>query len=542
MNNFGKLFKVLLKNKNQIIISVILGTFTVFSNVALLGISAYLICRSAIEDSIAPLLVVSIGVRCFGMIRPVFRYLERLMSHNVTFKFLSELRRDYYSALEPLAPTKLALERKGDLFSRIVTDVDTLKNFYLRIIYPVAIATLTFFGGIIALSFFSMKATILFGIFYILGGVLLPFVMSKFRVTKEVVDRRSQLKTILVDSIKGMTELKSYNAVDLQKEKLFKASNELINTQIKKNAIDNLSVSLSSFLSNGCMLGLLIIVSYEISKNGSQLNSVYLATIVLIGVSSFEGIIPLANVYNEIRESMTSAKRLFDITKIKYENDEGEYEMGNSFDVTFDDVNFSYDDNKKLLEHLSFKIKEGSKVAIVGKSGIGKSTIVNLLLKFVNYESGSIKIGEHELKKLSGETCRNIFAVVPQSPYIFNATVKENILIAKPNATQEEIIEAVTKANIKDFIENLPNKYETILGGDGVTISGGQKSRLAIARAILRDSKIIILDEATSSLDEETEEAVLNDILKICENKTIIFITHKKSILSKFDEIIKIGS
>ncbi|MGL4393250.1 MAG: thiol reductant ABC exporter subunit CydC [Fusobacteriaceae bacterium] len=545
--NLTRLSKILFEQKRSIILSVFFGVGTIIGNIGLLGFSAYLICRAALEDSIAPLLVVTIGVRFFGLVRPALRYLERLLSHNVTFKFLSKLRQNFYENIEALPTSALLKERSGDLLSRIASDVDNLKNFYLRVIYPIAIAVVTFFVALFSLAYFSFTAAKIFAIFYIVAGFILPYYISKRKTPQEVILKRSHLQTVLVDGIKGMAELKSYGASELQKKIIMDSSQSLIKSQDKKTLLDSFSMVTSGFLSNSCPIAILFFTALAINNN--NFDSVYLASVVLISLSAFEAVIPLANIYHEIRECKESSKRLYEITdrennKSNFKNIEQKFMKNNlpeNLDIKIIDLTFYYDGDKETkIKNLYLEIPFGTKIAIKGQSGSGKTTLANLFMRLWDYEIGSIKIGEVELKDLNPEICREIFSLVPQNPFLFNASIRENIFVGKINATQNEIENAAEKANIKTFIESLPQKYETILGNDGMNFSGGQRTRLAVARAIIRNSPIIILDEVTASLDSKTEEKLLDDILIACSDKTIILITHRQSSMNKMSKIFEL--
>jgi ATP-binding cassette subfamily C protein CydC len=271
-----------------------------------------------------------------------------------------------------------------------------------------------------------------------------------------------------------------------------------------------------------------------------KLNGIYLGMLGLGILSSFEAIEALPMSLQKLEENRAAADRLWELKRAKAAPSEGtSYALSSSTVLEVSHLNFRYEQNEPyVLRDISFEVPLGGKVGIVGPSGAGKSSLVNLFLRFWEYQEGRIKVGEKELKDLNSEDARRLFGVVTQKTHLFNATVRENLLLAKPQATDEEVYEACRKAKIHDFIHSLPQGYESKIGEEGLKLSGGQRQRLAIARVILKNAPILILDEATTGLDPVTERDVIWEILDLMKDRTVLVISHHLPIMHNLDEVL----
>ena len=542
-----RLFSFLTGSWNWVALSVLLGVFTIGANISLMGTSAWLISAAALHPSIAELQVAIVGVRFFGISRGVFRYLERLVSHNVTFRLLSRLRVWFYEKLEPLAPARLMDYRAGDLLARIIGDVETLENFYVRVVAPPLVALLTAVGVSIFLgSFYPSLATVLIGFFLGLGLILPSLARTLSRQPgKALISLRAELHTQLVDGIQGLPDILAYGRATDKLTLISKTGHAYGLAQRHMACISGLQSALAVILTHLGMWAVLYLAIPLVSDG--RLSGVMLGALTLLTLASFEAVTPLPQTAQMWESVQTAAGRLFEIVDTspmtvdsRPLTEEAQSAVhGQLSAVTFDAVTFSYPNTSfPAIKDISFDLSPGKNIAIVGPSGAGKSTLVNLLLRFWEYSSGDIRLGGESLHGLEQDEVRERCAVVAQKTYFFNASIRENLQLANPSASQKEIEKAAQQAQIHKFIMSLPKGYETYIGEQGQRLSGGERQRLAITRALLKDAPILILDEPTANLDPLTEKQVLETLFKVMKLKTALLITHRLVGLENLDEIL----
>ena len=517
------------------------GAATVFSGISLMATSAWLLSSAALHPSIAELGVAIVGVRFFGIARGVFRYLERYVSHSVTFRLLARLRVWFYEALEPLAPARLMAYRSGDILSRAIADIETLQDFYVRAIAPPMVAVLVILAMGLWFGWFSPSLAGVLILFLILTGVGVPALVRWLsrRPSQVAIAQRAELESLLVDSLQGMPDAIAFEYEQVMLDKVEVAGASLINAQQRLAHVNALQSGLSHWLMNTGMWGVLVIAMGFV--NTGQLPGVMLATLVLGALAAFEAVLPLPLAAQAWESSRAAALHLFDLVDTPPVVDEpvSPSPLPLDFALEVSDLHFQYSpEDPPALDGVSFAAPPGKRIAIVGPSGAGKSTLVNLLLRFWEYEAGRITLGGIDLRTCSTDDVRRAIGVISQQTYLFNASIRANLLLARPDATQVEIVEATKRAHLHDFIESLPHGYDTWVGEHGLSLSGGERQRLAIARALLRETPILILDEPTANLDPRTESAVLQAIFEAMEGRTLILITHRLVGLEAMDEIL----
>jgi len=527
---------------NWVALSVLLSTLTIGSSVALIGTSAWLISTAGLHPSVADLGVSVVGVRFFGISRGVFRYLERLVSHNVTFRLLARLRVWLYEKLEPLAPARLMEYKSGDLLARVIGDVETLENFYVRVISPSLTAVLIGLGvSVFFASFYPPIVLMLIGFFLLLGLVLplLSQIVSR-RTGQRLITQRGDIHSQLVDGIQGIADLLAFGRGKDRLDRIASAGEIYGSTQKQMARISGAHSALGTLFTN---LGLWLVLTLVIPQvTAGNIQGVMLGTFALMTLASFEAVTPLplaAQMWNTSREA---AKRLFEVVDAEpavKENGEKRIEISSSSNIQFSDLSFSYSSqNIPVLQDITFTVPAGKSVAVVGPSGAGKSTLANLLLRFWDYELGDIALGGASLKALDPDEVRRQIALVSQNSYFFNTSLRENLRLARRGVRQEEMEAAAEAAQIHDFIISLPKGYDTLIGEQGLRLSGGERQRLAIARALLKDAPILIFDEPTANLDPHTERQVLETLFRIMRGKTTLLITHRLIGLEHVDEIL----
>ena len=541
MKTFIRLMVLIAPYWKPMLWAAVLGFLTVASGVGLLGTSAYLIAGAALHPPVLELMEAIVGVRFFGISRAVFRYLERYIAHDATFRVLSRIRVWFYTALEPLAPVRLMEYRSGDMISRLVADVGTLEQFYLRVLAPPLVALMVLLGVFVFLAWFGLSLALALLFFFLAAAVAVPLgVRALSRGTgRRVVKTRSALNTEIVDTVQGMTEIAAFNRAGQQQEQVKVLSRKYTDLQGRVAGIRGLSSALVGLLMNLAMWTILLLAIPLVHQG--KLDGVYLAMLALGAVSSFEAVLPLPMVYLHLEESLAAARRLFAVTDTvpAVQDLPGPSPEPQSYDLRVWDLHFRYTWNEPwVLDGLDFVLPEGGKLAIVGPSGAGKSTLVNLFLRFWDYGEGSISLGGYELKAFSSDDLRRYISVVTQHTYLFNATIRENLLLAQPGAGEEELMQAAREAQIHEFIQSLPRGYDTYVGEKGFKLSGGQRQRLAIARALLKNAPVLLLDEATAGLDPVNEQKVMESIHRLMEGRTTLVITHRLNRLDRMDEIL----
>ena len=527
---------------NWVALSVLLSTLTIGSSVALIGTSAWLISTAALHPSVADLGVSVVGVRFFGITRGLFRYLERLVSHNVTFRLLARLRVWFYEKLEPLVPARLLDYKSGDLLARAVGDVETLENFYVRVISPSLTAILIgLMVAVFFVSFFPPIALVLIGFFLILGLFLPLLAQAASRAPgQQLVTQRAEIQSQLVDGIQGMADLLAFGRASDRLKQTSLTGTTYGTTQRQMARISGFHSALGILFTNlGVWLVLLLVIP---QVTAGSLEGVMLGTFALMTLTSFEAVTPLplaAQMWNASREA---AKRLFEVVDAEAAvRDNTRYPKLDirSSNIEFSHLAFRYHTQTiPALQNITFSVPAGKSVAIVGPSGAGKSTLANLLLRFWDYESGEITLGGKSLRELDQNEVRKRIALVSQSSYFFNTTIRENLRLARRSVSPKEIETAVRAAQIHEFIMTLPKGYDTLIGEQGLRLSGGERQRLALARALLKDSPILILDEPTANLDPQTEKQVLDTLFETMRDKTSILITHRLVGLEHVGEIL----
>lgn len=533
-----------------VLLSVLLGFATIASGIGLMAASAYIIARAALQPSIAELQVAIVGVRFFGLARGVFRYLERLVSHQTTFRVLARLRSWFYAALEPLAPARLQQYRSGDLLSRIVTDINLLENFYIRGIAPPLVALLVSALMIVFIGGFHPALAAVLLLFLALAGVALPALVRGLsrRPGGALVELRAALNGHIVDGIQGLPDLLVY-----QRSRDF--TRQLASLGLQLNQAQN-SLARLQGLQNACMLLLsnggmwmILLLGIPLVRAG-VFDGVSLAVIVLATLACFEAVQGLPGAASMLQSSLQAAGRLQEIVDTpppvsEFTAAESRQSVQTALQrlrpprLQAVNLSFAYPGAHTMaLSALDFDLRPGGRLALVGPSGAGKSTLAALLLRFWDLPAGMFYLNGVDIRQLPPQQVRAAVAVVSQNTYIFNTTVLENLRIARPEASEAEIQAACRAAQIQDTIVNLPRGYATMLGEQGQRLSGGERQRIAIARALLKDAPILILDEATAGLDALTEQAVWQSLLEVMQTRTTLVITHRLIGLQSMDEIL----
>ncbi len=533
-----------------IALSVLLGFATVASGVGLMAAAAYIISAAALHPSIAELQVAIVGVRFFGLSRGVFRYLERLVSHDTTLRLLAGWRAWFYQALEPLAPARLLGYHTGDLLTRISSDINSLETFFVRSIAPPFVASLV----VIAITLFiaSFGSALAWGLllFLVVAGFGLPLfsLATSRRLGPEIIGLRALLSTLLVDGLQGMPDILACGQAGTYTARVIQAGARLSERQARLSMLAVTQSVLSSLLANLGMLAVLTLGIQRVAQG--QLDGIFLGVVTLAALTCFEALQPLPLAAQNYAAHRAAISRLYELVDAApaVSDPPQPLPLPAVPDLQVSDLAFQYplpeNDSTSSspetfsLQDICFSLPHGKHLALVGPSGAGKSTLVSLLLRFWDYPHGSILFGQQELRDYRQEDLRKHVAVVSQNTYLFSATIKENLLIACPNATDGDIELAVSRAQLHDYIASLPEGFHTWIGEHGLRLSTGERQRLAVARALLVNAPLLILDEPSASLDPATQLSLLESIRKATTRISTLTITQSLVGLEYMDEIL----
>lgn len=527
--------------KWRVLLGVLLGVATVASNVGLLATAAYVISAAAVVPFLAMLTIPVYLVRLFSVSRAASRYAERLVSHDVTFRLVAELRTRFYARLAPLAPASLLKHRSGDLLSRIVKDVEELQDVYLRSFSPVAVAlAVCALAALVLYTFDPTMAFVAIG-FLAATGVGVPVLVRTLSkgLGRRQLRLRAELEARIVDDVQGVQDILAFGREGGERHQISALNSKLGQIQRRMALLTGLQNALGDLMMN---LALVAVLSFTIPLVAAgEMNGVFLAFIALVVLGSFEAVAPLGAAFQVLGRSVGAGERLFEITDSEPQVTDPPEPLSLPQDGTlaFDRVSFRYEeDGPPALRDVSFVLRPGSRVAVVGPSGSGKSTLVGLILRFWDPDSGEVRLGGRDVREYAQEDLRSRIGVVSQDTHVFNDTLRNNLLLADPEADDASLHRAITEAHLAGLVEALPGGLDGYVGEQGQRLSGGERQRLAVARALLRDAPLLVLDEATANLDTVTERELLRTIREMMRVRTTLQITHRLVEMETMDEIL----
>jgi ATP-binding cassette subfamily C protein CydC len=480
-----------------------------------------------------------VAVRFFGISRAVLRYAERYLSHDVTFRILAKLRLWYYDQMEKLSYVSLQKLGLGRVFKHMIGDVDILKYFYLRVLTIPALALLIWAAVALFVSFISWKLTIILSTLFLIGGVLAPYLLNRLLQTRRIdfdASKQNYSET-LYDYINGLADQQIYGDTPRRQGMIEESGRLLAKERYYIGLWDSFSAVLSSLLANLALFGTLTVMIGLVAEN--KVSGLVLASVIWVMWASFEALQPVSAMTEYLNQSRHALAGMEEAAQRPREpRHEGKSALPQAGGIKVEQLSFTYEEGKPLLKDISFTLEPGSKTALLGSSGAGKTTLLNLLIGFLPYENGHIKSGGLELKLVDTNNLRRHIGYLEQRPYLFHASIRQNILLAKENAGEQELQAAVTKARLDEFIDGLPAGYDTVVGENGYKLSAGQRQRLALARLFLQNAPLIILDEATQSLDTQNRDSLFATLSEWWSEKTVLYVTHDSHGLAAMDNIL----
>lgn len=518
-------------------LGVLLSVIVIISNVVLLGLSGWFITSMALAGAGSLALeffTPAAAIRGLAVLRTFARYLERLVSHDATLRLLSVLRVWFYKQLAPLAPARLQDFRDGDVLARLRADIDSLDNFYLRILTPAIAGLISAIIILAGLYWFSPSVALIDAVVLILAGVIVPAIVAAATKASgnKIAGVRSSVQAGSTDLIRGLGELQMVGAVVHQTDHLRQLSQQLIGAQRRQAWMSGTGGALSALMGQlGMFIAFILLFT---PGHASGITASEIVMLLFTVLASTEAVAGLPAAFAALGTTREAARRLFSMTELTPAIVLPESSpMPESNELTFASVTMRYaPDAPVVLDKLSFTVPVGHCLAILGPSGAGKTTILNLVQGFWDTTEGDVLIGGRPVRTLSEDALRQTISIVSQKTYLFNASIRDNLRLVSPDVDDAALWDALTRASLADEVRSFPQGLDTLVGELGVRLSGGQARRIAIARAYLSHAPIVLLDEPTEGLDAVNTGLVLNCLKDLIKGKTTLLVTHQIQPLS----------
>ena len=524
-------------------LGVVLAIVTLLASIGLLTLSGWFLSASAVVG-VAGIysfnyMLPAAGVRGAAIIRTAGRYFERLVSHDATFRVLQHLRVFTFSKLLPLSPAGLARFRQGELLNRVVADVDTLDHLYLRVISPLIGALVVIVVVTAGLSILDVTLALTLGGIMLVTLLVLPplFYRAGKPAGESITQMRGQYRQQLTAWLQGQAELMLFSASDRYRKQLEKTEQRWQDAQRRQAELTALSQALMLLIGGVAVVAMLWLTSAGVGGNSQP--GALIALFVFCALAAFEALAPVTGAFQHLGQVIASARR---ITQITGQQPEVTFTAGNGqafgqVSLTLNQVTFSYPQQPSpALENISLQVGAGEHIAILGRTGCGKSTLLQLLTRAWDPANGEILLNDQPLTRLNEATLRQAMSVVPQRVHLFSATLRDNLSLAAPGASDIQLMKALERVGLEKLLED--SGLNAWLGEGGRQLSGGELRRLAIARALLHDAPLMLLDEPTEGLDATTESQILDLLAEVMREKTVLMVTHRLRGLARFNRII----
>lgn len=528
--------------RGRLVLALLLGALALGSAVGLMATSGWLISRASQQPPVLYLMVAVTATRAFGIGRAVFRYSERLVSHDAVLRMLADTRVAVYRRLERLAPAGLRATRRGDLLSRLVADVDTLQDYWLRWLLPAGVAVAVSAGAVGFTAWLLPEAGAALAVGLLAAGVGVPLLTSAVarRAEQRLAPARGLLATRVTDLLTGTAELTVAGALPARTGDARQADGTLTRIASRAAAATALGDGLTALLT-----GLTVAATALLGAQGvadGRLSGVAMAVVVLTPLAAFEAVLGLPLAVRHRQRVRKSAERIYEVLDAPEPVREPERPRqvpAAPFPVVLKGLSARHEGQRRdALAGLDLTLYEGHRIAVVGPSGSGKTTLAQVLLRFLDPEAGSYTLAGVDAYGMDSDDVRRLVGLCAQDAHLFDSSVRENLLLARKDATEGDLRDALGRARLLDWVDGLPHGVDTLVGEHGARLSGGQRQRLALARALLADFPVLVLDEPAEHLDLLTADALTADLLAATEGRTTVLITHRLAGLEAVDEVI----
>jgi ATP-binding cassette, subfamily C, bacterial CydC len=529
--------------RGRLLLAVAAGAAATGCGVALLAVSGFLLARASQHPSIIAISAAVVAVRALSVGRGVSRYLERLTSHDVAFRVLAQVRVAIWRRLEALAPAGLALFRSGDLLARLVSDVDATQDLFIRGVTPVLAAVLVGGGAVTVCLLILAPAAAMLAAGLLIAGLVVPLAGAAVarKAARAAAPARGRLAATVTDLLDGAADLHAFGATGTALARADATDAELTRLEGRTAAASALGAGLMSAVTGLTVWGALLL---GVAATGTgALTRVPLAVLTLTALAAFEAVTALPAAAIQLGQARVAAGRIAAVTDTPAPvRDPGRPRAlpPGPFGIQLIDATVRYrPDGPPALDRVSLGLPPGRRVALVGANGAGKSTLAAaVLLRFCELSGGAALLDGHDLASYAADDVRSVIGGCPQDPHLFDATVRDNLRLARPGGTDEELEGAAARARLLPWISSLPRGWDTPVGTRGAAVSGGERQRLALARAFLADPALLILDEPTAHLDPVTRQALTADLLHATEGRSVLLITHQPDGLDQVDHIV----
>ncbi|MGW2617922.1 thiol reductant ABC exporter subunit CydD [Streptomyces sp. NPDC001500] len=523
-------------------LALLLGSLALGSAVGLMATSGWLISRAAQQPPVLYLMVAVTATRAFGIGRAVFRYGERLVSHDAVLRMLADTRVAVYRRLERLAPAGLRTTRRGDLLTRLVADVDALQDYWLRWLLPAGSAVVVSAGSVAFTAWLLPEAGAVLALGLLVAGVGVPLVTGAVarRAEHRLAPARGLLATRTADLLTGTAELTVAGALPARTAEVRAADGMLTRIASRAATATALGDGLTALVSGLTVTAAAFVGARAVAEG--RLDGVIMAVVVLTPLAAFEAVLglPLAVQYRQrVRRSAERVFEVLDSPEPVREPERPRQAPASPFPLVVEDLSARYaGQDRNALTGVGLTLTRGRRIAVVGSSGAGKTTLAQVLLRFLDADAGSYTLAGVDARSLDGDDVRALVGLCAQDAHLFDSSVRENLLLARKGAGEEDLRDALARARLLEWADGLPDGLDTLVGEHGARLSGGQRQRLALARALLADFPILVLDEPAEHLDLPTADALTRDLLAATEGRTTLLITHRLAGLDAVDEVV----
>ncbi|CCT58590.1 thiol reductant ABC exporter subunit CydC [Acetobacter pasteurianus] len=551
MNTFSRLAVLMKPIQREMLIGLALAVVASLANFGLLFLSGWLLAAAAVAglggivaQNAFNIFLPAVGVRFFATVRILARYLERVVTHDATLRFIGRVRAWSFERLAPQAPAALAQQRSGDMLFRFVSDTDRMGQFYLQVMLPFAAAAICCTAYVVITGLFSLPAALVLGGGLLLCGTIIPLITAKLsaQATAQISLQQDMMHADLTEILQGMGEFMFLGAAGSVQKHIADQQANICLCREKILLLEGGARCLSTIIGTLSAVAMLALATH--AYHAGTLSAACLPMLALGGLAAFDVVGPLPAAWQLLGHVRVAARRVFAVCDqpLCVPAPAAKASPVQPLDLCFCNLGMRYPEAKHwALRHANLLIRQGERVALVGPSGAGKSTLINLLFRFYDYQEGTASFGNVDLKNVDADVMAHHVGVVAQDYHLFQGSIRRNLMIACPNATEEKMWRALQIAQLAEFVRAEPAGLDTLIGEEGIRLSGGQARRLAIAQVVLRAPAWIILDEPTEGLDTQTEQELMAALLSALPSQaTIMCMTHNPAVAGLMDRIVRV--